>query len=151
MNDSMQSREKHVDMRHKTMLTLWAALLSALGLYFLLSLFAPGPEAEPESAFSMVLAGLSVVGISTVIVSLVIRRRFTSQAEEKQTPALVQTGLIVSLALCEIVGLAGLLVHFATGDRFYFVLFIISAVGMLLNFPRRNELILATYRQTGSN
>jgi amino acid transporter len=139
-----------LDAKHRVMVILWVALVSALGFYYLLSLFVPGPETENDQV-PMVTLVLTAVGISLLVISLVVKARFIKQAEEKQTPALVQTGLIVSLALCEAIGLLGLLDHFLTGNRYYFVMFIIAVIGMLFHFPRRSQLALASYRKIGPN
>lgn len=141
--------QSRLDAKHRVMLILWVALVSALGFYYLLSLFVPGPETENDQGLTVTLV-LTAVGISLGVISMVVKGRFIKQAEEKQTPALLQTGLIVSLALCETIGLLGLLDHFLTGNRYYVVLFIIAGIGMLFHFPRRSHLALASYRQTGS-
>jgi uncharacterized membrane protein len=148
MKEPNQSDEAKLDARYRTMVILWAALVSSLGLYYLLSLFVPGPDTQNDQGLTVILV-LAAVGISLVMISLILKGRFIKQAEEKQTPALLQTGLIISLALCETIGLLGVLVHFSTGNPYYFVMFIIAGIGMLLHLPRRSQLALASYRQTG--
>jgi hypothetical protein len=38
-----------------------------------------------------------------------------------------------------------------TGNRYYFVLLLIAAIGMLLHFPRREHLLAASYKQISSS
>jgi putative exporter of polyketide antibiotics len=114
-------------------------------LYLVLALIVPG--AEPESAQGRVVTfALTAAGVFLAIISFAIKQKFIAQAEAQQSPGLFQTGLIISLALCEAAALLGLLDHFVTGNPYYFVLFIVAILGMLLHFPRRDQLAVASYR-----
>ena len=132
--------------RYQTLLILWAALLLSVLLYLVLAFTVPG--AQPESAQSSVVTfALTAAGVFLAIVSFAIKQKFMAQAEAKQAPGLVQTGLIIALALCEAAALLGLVDHFTTGNPYFFVLFIVAILGMLLHFPRRNQLEVASYRR----
>jgi hypothetical protein len=86
-----------------------------------------------------------------VVVAIVVKQKFLTQSVEKQEINLVQTGLIVGLALCEAAALFGLMDRVVTGNRYYFVLLLIAAIGMLLHFPRREHLLAASYKQISSS
>jgi drug/metabolite transporter (DMT)-like permease len=144
----MQPEEARMQLeaRYRTMVILWAALLLSVGLYFALSVFVAKPDSEDTPSRTLTFV-LTAVGVFLVIVSFAVKQKFLAQAEQNQAPSLVQTGLIIALAFCEGAALLGLLDFFATGNRYYFVTFIVALVGMLLHFPRRDQLAAASYRQ----
>jgi hypothetical protein len=90
---------------------------------------------------------LTVVGTFTVIVSTAIKQRFLAQSGDQQRLELVQTGYIVGFALCEFAALFGLLDRMVTGNRYYYVLFVIALIGMALHWPRRDHLLAASYKR----
>ena len=61
-------------------------------------------------------------------------------------PAKFQTGFIIATALCEAAGLLGFVGIFVTHNREAYLLFAIGALGLLLHFPRRDQLA-AAYRK----
>jgi len=146
----MQPEEARTQLeaRYRTMLILWAALLVSVGLYFALSVFVAKPDSEDPPSRTLTFA-LTAIGVLLVMVSFAVKQKFLTQAEQNQAPSLVQTGLIIALAFCEAAALLGLLDFFTTGNRYYFVTFVVALVGMLLHFPRRNQLAAASYRQPG--
>jgi hypothetical protein len=148
MNDPIQSHK--VDATHRVLVILWFALVSSVGISFVLSRLVPTPESEP-SQVSMPSVVLAAMGLSLTILSFVMKHRFFTLAEQKQRLALVRTGLIIALALCETAALFGFVDLLITGNRYYFVMFVIGLIGMLFHFPRRNQLVLASYRNTQRN
>ena len=82
-----------------------------------------------------------------VVISFVVKRIFLAQSVERQELRLVQTGLIVALVMCETSAIFGLVDLFATGHRYYFLLMIVGALGILAHFPRRDHLLAATYKK----
>ena len=132
------------------MTTLWAALLLSLGLYFAMTIFLQKPDSEDTKSRVLTFA-LTAAGVFLVIVSFAVKQKFVAQAEAKQAPALLQTGLIIALAFCESAALLGLVDFFITGNRYYFVTFIVAVVGMILHFPRREQLAVAMYRSQDLN
>ena len=123
------------------MRTLWIALFMSIGLSYALTIFMGRSEkAEPNSTLSLILIG---VALSTVVVSFLVKNKLLTQAAERQQVQLVQQAYIVAWALSEFAGLLGMLDFFVTGNRYYFVLFIIAAAGQLLHYPRREHIINA--------
>ena len=94
----------------------------------------------------MITLALTAMGVFLAIISFAIKRKFATQAEETQSPALVRSGLIIALALCDSAALLGLVDYLVTGSRYYFVLFVVSLIGMLLHFPRRDQIAAAVYK-----
>jgi hypothetical protein len=61
------------------------------------------------------------------------------RAAEQRQPALTQAGLTVAMALCESGVLLGLVGVFVTRNDAAYLLFALGALGMLLHFPRREQ------------
>jgi hypothetical protein len=56
--------------------------------------------------------------------------------------------MIIAVALCEAVGLFGMMVFFTTASPYYYFFFIVSVIGILLHMPRRDQLLAASYKTT---
>ena len=140
-----QSTSLNVDARYRIMVIIWFALLSAVGLYFVLAqLVQPLEVDSPQNKMLTVI--LSGMGAFLVLVSFAVKQRFLKQSVERQEIALVQTGFIVAVAMCEAGALFGLVDFMVTGNRYYFVVMMIGALGILFHFPRRDHLLGATYK-----
>ena len=136
-----QNTQETVELRLRTMRTLWIAMILSIVGYFIFSFFAgPSKDVKPNPTLSLVLLGAAV---SAALISFLLKSKLLNRAFEQQQVQLVQQGYIVALAMCEVGGLLGLLDFFVTGDRYYYVLFIIAAVGQLLHFPRREHVVSA--------
>jgi F0F1-type ATP synthase membrane subunit c/vacuolar-type H+-ATPase subunit K len=136
--------QAEVEARYRVLLILWFAFLMSVGLYFVVSLFIQRPNGD-DSQSRVLTFMFTAAGTFTTILSIVVKQKFLTQSAERQRPELVQTGYIIALALCETAALLGLMNRFITGNRYYFVLMIIAAIGMLLHWPRRDHLIAAYY------
>ena len=141
--DDLQAR---IDARFRVMLILWFALLSSVVVYFLVSLVIQRPNGD-DGENRILTFVLTVVGTFTVIVSTALKQRFLAQSVDQQRLELVQTGYIVALALCEFAALLGLVDRMVTGNRYYYVLFVIALIGMALHWPRRDHLLAASYKR----
>jgi len=69
-----------------------------------------------------------------------------SKATEQQNIGMVQQAYVVTWAINEVSALLGLFDYFLTGNRYYYVLLIIAALGLLLHFPRREHVVNAAFR-----
>jgi hypothetical protein len=136
--------EARINTRLRTIRTLWFALCLSVGLYYVFTLIAGEVKAAPNPPLSL---GLAVAGGLLVILSFPIRNRFLAQSVERQDIAAVQVAYIIGLAVCEIAALLGMLDHYVTGNRYYYLLFIIAGAGELLHFPRRRHLQEASYKR----
>jgi len=143
------SDPQQLNAKYRVMLILWFALVSCVGIYYVLSLVMQHPPGN-DGRSRIITFVLTAFGTFMTLVSVALRQKFVAQAESKQQPALVQTGLIVGMALCEAAALLGFLDRQVTGNRYYFVLFVVALVGMIFHFPRRNDLMRASYRITGN-
>jgi len=140
---SPHNNPQRIEQRIRTLRTLWAALLMSIILYYVLTLFiGEARNAQPNNAASLVLL---VVGLSATLLSFLIKGRFLKQSVERQQLQLVQTGYIVTWAITEVAALLGLLDFFLTGNRYYFLLFIIAAGVQLLHFPKKQHVVDAAF------
>jgi hypothetical protein len=142
------------EMRLRTMRIIWASLLASVCLYALIAYYiAPatsawssvssdGPLGSIEATAggtSTTLIVLFALGMSTVVASFLLKHAFAKRAIAERNPALLQTGLILAVVLCEMAGLFGFIGLMVDGNPFAYLLFVVSALGILLHFPRREQ------------
>lgn len=120
----------------------------SLGLLFAVSRFVvPQISSDPGNGSNVILTiALTAIAIFLVIISVVVKRKLLVQSVEKQDVRLVQQALIIAFAMCEACAILGLVQHFVTGNREYYFLFLLAAVGFMLHFPRRHHLVAASPR-----
>lgn len=140
--------EIDLDKRYQTMIVLWFALLTSVGMYFLFSLFvASNTSNEPNHPRnSMLIYALTVLGALLVIASFAVKKKFLDRSVERQDVSLVQKAMVIACAMCEMTAMLGLIEHFIIGDREYYLLFVLAAGGIAFHFPRRIHLEAASYR-----
>jgi len=140
--------EQNIDLRRRTMMTLWFAMFMAVVMYFILSRLA-GIQFRPLSqSESLIIVSLTVVSMFLIIVSFALKRMFLKRSVEMQSLPQVQTAYIIAWAFCEAAALFGLLEAFAFGYRLYYILFILAAIGMLFHFPNGEHLLAASYKNS---
>lgn len=141
-NDPLQN----IDVRMRTMRTLWIGLILSVVMYYVFTLIVGQPEnAAPDSTLSLALL---VVAFSTVLISFVIKNKLLNRAVEQQRIHLVQQAYVVAWAICEVPALLGMLDFFVTGNRYYYLLLLIAAAAQLLHFPRREHVENASHQRT---
>jgi len=127
------------------MRTLWIAMLLSVGSYYVFTLFAGrSDDITPNRTLSLILTG---VALSMTLISFAVKNRLLSRAVEQQQVQLVQQGYVVAWALTEVTALLGLLDFFLSGNRYYYLLFLIAAGGLLLQFPRREHVVNASFKK----
>jgi F0F1-type ATP synthase membrane subunit c/vacuolar-type H+-ATPase subunit K len=134
----------------RTMRILWVVFLITVGLFVLVTYFArPSAEtvAEVRQANPAVLLALAALGLSSVVASFIFKAGFYRRAAEQQQPAVLQTGFILALVLCEAAVLMGLVGLFVTWNDYAYGLFALGFVGELLHFPRREPVMSAYFKQ----
>jgi len=144
MQLSPQDLQLKIEPRIRTIRTLWIAMLLSIGSYYVFTRFVGQPKnSNPNSALSLMLVG---IGLLTTFISVPIKKKFLAQSVEQQRVELVQQGHIIAWAITEVAALLGILDFFLTGNRYYYVLFLIAAIGQLLHFPRRQQLLDACFK-----
>ncbi len=150
--------EPNLDKRLRTMRILWGAFIWNVGLLaFLVYMVDPPTDAEwsarldsaPEP-FPTLLIIFFALGVASVGLSFVLKSSFMKKAVSEQRAEHVQTGMIVALVLCEVAALLGFMVLFINGNRYAYLLFVVSVAGQLPHFPRREQLLAASYKSAGS-
>jgi len=142
--------EIDLNKRYQTMLTLWFALLMSVVIYFVFLQFAAPPIATPSEnpRNSLLIVAITALGMMLVLVSFFVKRKMLQRSVEKQDVVLVQKALVIACALCEVCALLGFIERFVIGNREYYLLFILAAVGDLFHFPRRRHLEAASHKIT---
>jgi hypothetical protein len=141
MNDQP---EPGVELRHRNILIIWAAILMTIPMYLVLIWMNPVPPDPEKSTLMLVLTGLSIVPVA---ISFLVKKKLLAKAAESQKLELVQQAYVVAFALCEVPILVGVLIHFLTGSPYYFVTIAVGAICILLQFPRQQHLLDATYKR----
>ena len=133
-----------VELRLRTMRTLWLALLLSLVMYYVFTLFANRPPNNaPNNTLFLVLVGAAVL---TTLISFPIKSALVNKAIAQHQPPLVQQAYIVAWAVIEVGGLLGMLDFFLTGDRYYYAMFLIAGCGHLLQAPKREHVVNASFK-----
>ena len=138
--------QTEIELRIRTLRTLWFALLGSIGIYYGFTLVVErreGIESNPSLSLS-----LMCVAILMVLVAFVIKTKLLSKALEQQSTGMVQQAYVVTWAITEVAAVLGLMDFFLTNDRYYFVLLIIAALGVLLHFPRREHVVNAAFKSS---
>ena len=133
-----------IEQRMRTVRILWLALILNIGVFYFLTRVADRSETlEPNNTLSLALLA---VGLSSVLISFLVKRKLISRAIERRQVQEVQQGYIVAWAMCELPALLGLVDFFVTSDPYFYVLFIIGAGADLLHFPRREHFENASFK-----
>jgi len=133
-----------IELRIRTMRTLWFAMFMSIVMYYALTFVVERSRTtEPNSTLSLVLLA---VAVSITLIAFVIKSKLLKLAVERRQVRMVQTAYIVTWAITEVAALLGLLDFFATGNRYFYVLFLIAAGGMFLHFPRRDHALTAGFK-----
>lgn len=129
--------------RYRTLLVMWFAILTSVGVLFLLTLFISRQEASENKLLQIILG---IAGGFLAVFSLVAKQKMLEQAAEKQQLRLVHTAYILAFVLSETASIFGLVMYILTPGRSYYALFILAAVFMLVHFPRREHLMAASFK-----
>jgi F0F1-type ATP synthase membrane subunit c/vacuolar-type H+-ATPase subunit K len=134
-----------LEVRLRTMRILWAVFLVTIGLYALIPFFVLGSRSAAAEVGDdpTLLAAFAVLAFMAVAASFVLKRHFYGHAVERGEPARLQTGFILALVFCEFPALLGLVGLFVTLNRYAYALLALGALGLLLHFPRRDQLAAA--------
>ena len=148
----MENQRPNVEAQYKSMVVIWAALLMSQ-LMFVLVIFLTRPKlftfdfSKPVAGISgAMVIGFAVAAVTAVLFSFAFRKRLNERAIASQVTGLVQTSLIIALALCEASSLFGLTLAFAFDYQYFFAWIILGVLGMILHFPKRDQLHSAGFK-----
>jgi F0F1-type ATP synthase membrane subunit c/vacuolar-type H+-ATPase subunit K len=146
-------QNSNIEPQYRMLTIIWAAFLMSQFM-LLVVIYLAKPEifhfdfAKPllggENSF--LIMALAFAGISTFLMSFVLKSKFIKQAIDTQNAGMVQMAMIIGCALCESTMLFGLALAFACGYQYFFLWFALGILGIILHFPRRANLIAASYK-----
>ncbi len=110
---------------------------------FLVLVLVVGSHGTPNPTLSYALLA---AGAAIVFASFVLKQQLMRKAIEKRDVAALQSSHIVALALCESAALFGVLDRFVTASQTSWFLFAIAVLGILLHFPRKDNLRAASFK-----
>lgn len=149
----MQNENPSIEKQYQTLAILWFALLFSQVLFLVVVYFAR-PElyrfdfSRPLFGENFVIiVAFAVLAFSVIALSFVLKAKFYNQAINEQKPELVQTGLVIAIALCEAASLFGLVLAFAFNYQYFFLWIALGILGVILHFPRRDSLFAAAYKK----
>ena len=149
----MNERKPNLVAQYQTLIVLWAAILMSQFMLILVLFFTKQELFEfqfsqpVEGQSGAMILGFAVAAITCVGFSFAFKRRFLERAVEQQEPKLIQTGMIIAVALCEAASMIGMCLAFAFDYQYFFAWFILGIAATLLHFPRQNGLLAAGYKQ----
>jgi bacteriorhodopsin len=136
--------QEDIELRMRTLRILWFAFFVSILLYYMVTIFiGRNEDVAPNNTLSLALI---IAAFSTTLVSFLIKNRLLTRAVEQQHVGMVQQAYIVTWAINEVAALLGLLDFFATGNRYFYVLFLLAAAGQLLHYPRREHVENAAFK-----
>ncbi len=147
---SANTDQRSIDARYRGLVITWLAILISMGMYVFLTRVTANQPAENPSPGTVemnkiVLARCATLAILTFAFSFLFKRKFMKQAMENHDIGFINRGHILALAMCEATCLFGLLAYFLTQNPYAYLLFGLAALGVLLHFPRKAQLLYASY------
>ena len=141
--------QNDLDKIYRTMLIVWVGItMSIAGLFVFTTFAAPEPSPEPTTMPSgVVLFVLAAVATFIMVLSFAVKRKILQRSVEEQDVMLVQQAMVVACAMCELGALFGVVERFVIGSGEHYLLFLISAVGLALHFPRRDQVLAASWNE----
>jgi hypothetical protein len=137
-----QEIEAKVQARFRVFFILWGGILVSVGLLTMFGVVS-GSKGKPNPTLSYALAG---IGVTMVAVSFLLKQNLVQRAIDKHDIEALQSAHTVALALCESATLFGIVNLFTTGSRLSWFLFAISVVGILMNFPSKDQIRAVLYK-----
>jgi F0F1-type ATP synthase membrane subunit c/vacuolar-type H+-ATPase subunit K len=149
----MQNEKIDPNKAYQTLVIIWAALLISQVL-FLIMIYLVKPEVY-RFEFTQPIGGkdpifviaLAAAAVFNFLLSFKMRRKSLTESVEKQNVGLVQTAMIIGCALGESISLFGLLLVFVQDYQYFFLFFALGILTTLLSFPRRDDVMAASFKK----
>lgn len=142
-----------IETAYRTLVIVWFALIVSQIMLLVVIYFAK-PEAfrfdfsKPSLGESpLIIIVFALLAISNLALSFVLSRKNLNQAIAGQNIGLVQTAMIIGCALCEAISLFGVVLVFAFSYQYFFLWFALGILGTVLHFPKRENLVAASYKR----
>lgn len=141
---------KNIEPIYKTQMTLWFAFVMSQIMFVVIIYFAK-PEVFKfdfsQNLFHPMALILGFLALMNIGLSFFFRATYNKEAIEQQNPQIVQTALILAWAFCESLSIFGLVLAFSIAYPLFFVWSALGILGTILHFPKRTDLINATYKK----
>lgn len=148
----MENQKINVEQMYRGLLMIWFALIITQLLFLLVAYFVKPNlfKFEFDQPFlgenTVIVLVFILVAFANIAVSFFLKKKYTAQAIAEQNVSYVQTAMITGCALCEAVSIFGLMLAFAADYQYFFLWSILGIAATLFHFPRRDDLIAATYK-----
>lgn len=132
---------------------LWYAFLSSQLMFLVILAFSKREvfnfdfSKSPLGENPAIIIVFAILGVSTFLLSFVLRKNFINQAIAEQKPELAQTALVVGCALCEATTIFGLVLAFVFDYSYFFLWFALGILGTVLHYPRPENIAAASYKK----
>ena len=137
----MKQAEENIETTYRTMLAVWAIMLSSsVLLFFVTMVLIRLNDASTSKAPALLVYGAVGAGVLTFIDSFVFARRIQKKAIETRSLKTALIGLIVPLALCEVSTLAGMITLLETRSPYFYLCFGLGVLGIIMHFPKKSTL-----------
>ena len=140
------SKNKPIQVEYKTLVVLWFALLSSQILFLVLvyflkpELFTYDPTRSLLTDEPLITLSFAAIALVFVILSFVLSQQHMRRAVRDKDAGCVQTGLVLGCALSEVPSILGLILAFAFDHPYFYLWIIVGTLGVLLHFPRKQNL-----------
>ncbi|MGH9947513.1 MAG: hypothetical protein ACRD6X_09950 [Pyrinomonadaceae bacterium] len=143
-----------IDQTYRMMVIIWLVLLltqfALFGMAY--SFFREASVANEEfgflSANPPIIIGALLLAFTNFALSFVIGRRCQVHAVDEQNVKPLMTGLVIGCALCESISLIGMALLAVFAYPYFQIFFAFGILGIILHFPRKKQLVDATFSKT---
>lgn len=148
----MENKTINPQQAQTTLTIIWFALLFSqflfVGLVYVVrpELMAIDTNKPLLGDNALILGIISLTAVSNLVFGFAQRRKFLAQSVAEQKVELVQTGMIIGIALCESVSLFGVLLALAFNYQYFFIFSAIGIIGTILYFPKPGDIRAASYK-----
>ena len=149
----MENQKINVEQMYRGLLMIWLALVFSQFLFLVIvyivkpNLFKFDFDQPFLGTNTIIVLVFIVVAFTNIAISFFLRKKYAAQAIAEQNVSYVQTAMITGCALCEAVSIFGLMLAFVADYQYFFLWSILGIAATLFHFPRRDDLIAATYKK----
>lgn len=129
---------------HLILLLIWTVLFMSQFLFFA-AIYFNRPELFQMDTDPSLLGESPVLVVIFAILALIdlgiagfVRRKGITEAIANKDPKTLQTSLVIGCALCEAISILGMFLAFGFNYPYFYLFFILGAVGIIKQFPRRH-------------
>ena len=124
------------DQTRNFLIIMWVGMVSTLPLYYFITTVIKPAQSDPNSPLIVPMLAAAVL---LLLLSFYVKARFGAREGQARSLGAARTAYILSLVCTEIPALLGIIIYVLTGWPKNWVLFLISAIGYVLNFPKRDD------------